>query len=185
MSAASGDSREGPDRPSAAEVRARLDYSDEQLLAECEVHIHRASGPGGQHRNKVSTAVRLRHRPTDFVVNATERRSQHENKANALKRLREAIAVGVRTGPAAAVVWPESVQIHSNRLKVNEKNPGYWHVLALALDELAAQEGQVSKAAARLDVSTSSYTKFLADHGGAWQEANRIRQSYGLQPLRR
>ncbi len=58
-----------------------------RLLAECEVTTFRASGPGGQHRNRRESAVRLRHRPTGVVVVATERRSQHQNKAVALERL--------------------------------------------------------------------------------------------------
>ena len=48
-----------------------------------------ASGPGGQHRNKTESGVRLVHRPTSVTVTATERRSQHENRSHALARLRE------------------------------------------------------------------------------------------------
>jgi hypothetical protein len=167
------------------ELRARLDFDDARLLAECDVHIHRASGPGGQHRNKVSTAIRLRHRPTGFSVNATERRSQHENKLRAVHRLREAIAIGIRVPPPDEIAWPESVQLHDQRLRVNPKNPAYWSVLALALDTLLASEGQVARAAARLGVSTSSFTRFLADHAQAWTEANNIRSAFGLGPLKR
>lgn len=176
-------SAENPIDP--AELRARLAYDDQRLLAECEIHLHRVGGPGGQHRNKVSSAVRLHHRPTGIVVGATERRSQHENRANALIRLREAIAVGIRRPPPVDWQWPESVQIRAGRLKVGAKNPAYWEVLALALDQLADCAGQVAKAAARLEVTTSSFTRFLADHPGAWQEANRIRAACGLGPLKR
>ncbi len=55
--------------------------TDEQLLAQCEVDTYRASGPGGQKRNKTSSAVRLRHLPSGLLVIAEESRSQHENKA--------------------------------------------------------------------------------------------------------
>jgi hypothetical protein len=165
-------------------LRQRLEYDDARLIAECEVHLHRVGGPGGQHRNKVASAVRLQHRPTGFVVTATERRSQHENRAHALQRLREAIAVGLRRTPPTEIAWPEGVQIHARRLKVSPKNPAYFQVLALALDALAASAGQVSKAAARLDVTTSSFTRFLADHPKAWAEANRIRAMFGLSPLK-
>lgn len=64
---------------------------DEALLAECEVETRKASGPGGQHRNKTESAVRLVHRPTGIVVQASERRSQGQNLAVALERLRSAL----------------------------------------------------------------------------------------------
>jgi protein subunit release factor B len=72
------------------------DRSDDEalrkLLAECDVETYRGSGPGGQHRNRRDSAVRLTHRPTGIVVTATERRSQHQNRAVALERLAAKLA---------------------------------------------------------------------------------------------
>lgn len=62
--------------------------SDEALLLECEEEFFIASGPGGQHRNKTETGVRLTHRPTGVTVTATERRSQLQNRGAALERLK-------------------------------------------------------------------------------------------------
>ena len=70
--------------------------SDEQLLAQCEVDTYRASGPGGQKRNKTSSAVRLRHLPSGLLVIAEESRSQHENRARALRWLRQALYLKLR-----------------------------------------------------------------------------------------
>src|SRR5947209_10242419 len=76
--------------------------SDAQLLDQCAVDTYRASGPGGQKRNKTSSAVRLRHAPSGLIVIAEESRSQHENKARALRRLRQAFYLRIREHLAEA-----------------------------------------------------------------------------------
>ena len=54
--------------------------STQQLLAECNVRTLRRAGPGGQHRNKVETAVSLRHLPSGVHAEASERRGQAQNQ---------------------------------------------------------------------------------------------------------
>lgn len=61
----------------------------ESLEADCEMEFFRAGGPGGQHRNKTESGVRLRHLPSGVVVTATERRSQARNRELAWERLIE------------------------------------------------------------------------------------------------
>ena len=63
--------------------------SDDDLLAECDVQVFHASGPGGQSVNTSDSAVRLRHRASGIVVVARRRRSQLLNKRDALRRLRD------------------------------------------------------------------------------------------------
>lgn len=60
-----------------------------KLLSDCTVNFYRASGPGGQHRNKTETAVRLLHRPTGISAVAADERSQTRNRAMALERLQD------------------------------------------------------------------------------------------------
>lgn len=59
------------------------------LERDSDVEYFIASGPGGQHRNKVETGVRLTHRPTGITVTATERRSQYANREVAFERMAE------------------------------------------------------------------------------------------------
>lgn len=56
-------------------------------IEECRVETFRASGPGGQHRNKVETAVRVVHPASGAVGTATDSRSQLQNKRQAFIRM--------------------------------------------------------------------------------------------------
>src|SRR5437762_7973753 len=107
--------------------------SDSQLLEQCEVDTYRASGPGGQKRNKTSSAVRIRHLPSGLIVIAEESRSQHENRGRALKRLRQALYLKLREAlPAeqlAAVQAREDYRAARNtggRLDLGRKDPRFW-----------------------------------------------------------
>src|SRR3982751_1444390 len=105
------------------------DLTDPQLLAQCEVDTYRASGPGGQKRNKTSSAVRLRHPPTGLLVIAEESRSQHENKAKALRRLRRALYLDLREpAPEAPGAPPDSAPARgaAGRLRLSARDSRFW-----------------------------------------------------------
>lgn len=80
-----------PDPSKRAAALRALALSDEALVAQSQEEFFVASGPGGQHRNKTSTGVRLTHPATGVTVTATERRSQAQNRSVAVLRLREAL----------------------------------------------------------------------------------------------
>lgn len=66
------------------------------LERDCTSEFFIASGPGGQHRNKVETGVRLVHRPSGITVTAAERRSQYANREMAFERMAERLQTAQR-----------------------------------------------------------------------------------------
>jgi protein subunit release factor B len=62
------------------------------LKSEVEITAFKSSGPGGQHKNKTESAIRIKHLPTGIMVVATESRSQIKNRELAWQRLIEKLA---------------------------------------------------------------------------------------------
>ena len=161
--------------------------TDDQLLAQCEVDTYRASGPGGQKRNKTSSAVRLRHPPSGLLVIAEESRSQHENKARALRRLRKALYLDLREPvPEAVVGHPDFALARGpdGRLHLSAKDHRFWPAAGVVLDVLAAREARVGDAAELLGTSTGNLIDFLQTDPKLWQVANQLRARFGQKPLR-
>jgi peptide chain release factor 2 len=100
-----------------------LPETDEDLLRECLMDTFRSSGPGGQHVNKTESAVRLTHLPSGVVVTSREARSQHQNKAHCLRKLREKI-LKLNHRPARRVPTrvPRSVKVRTLEEKARRSN---------------------------------------------------------------
>lgn len=78
----------------------------EALERDCDLDFFIASGPGGQHRNKVETGVRLTHRPSGTIVTATERRSQSANREAAFERMAARLKALQYVAPARKATRP-------------------------------------------------------------------------------
>ncbi len=164
--------------------------ADSELLAECETIRQRRSGPGGQHRNKVETAIRLTHKPTGLSAQASERRSQADNLKRALFRLRLELAINFRTEmPPATMIehWEHSElwkkRCRNGRISVNSAHNDFPALLAEALDCLAMCQWDHKKAAEQLGVSPSQLIKFLKKEKRAFTYLNRHRKETGLPSL--
>jgi len=158
----------------------------ERLLADCNVRRTRRSGPGGQHRNKVETAVIIEHLPTQISAEASERRSQEENRQEALFRLRLRLAVEVRSAVSIpfrpSLLW--SARCRQGKVPVNPRHEDFPALLAEALDVVASCEHDVKLAAASLACTPSQLTKLLQMEPRAIAAVNQAREQLGLHRLK-
>ncbi|KAK8568828.1 hypothetical protein V6N13_106713 [Hibiscus sabdariffa] len=172
-----------------------ITLKDEELMRQCEMTSFKASGPGGQHRNKRESAVRLKHLPTGIVAQAVEDRSQHMNRASALARLRTLIALKVRNPVSLDSYSPPSelLQIlpRSSTLRTSDSgpqigpnNPKFVLGMQALLDLIFAVQGSVSDAAKLLGMSTGALSRLILSDDSLWKAVNELRASKGLKPLK-
>jgi len=163
----------------------------EELLKECDVTRTRRSGPGGQHRNKVESAVVLTHRLTGTHAEASERRSQAENLTVALFRMRVQLALNVRS-PRSAGELPDpggptelwKSRCVNQKIHVNPEHEVFPTLLAEALDVLHAVDMEIKSAAEFLNCSSSQLIKFFQQDPRVLAEINQHRLRHGLHKLK-
>jgi hypothetical protein len=164
--------------------------SDDALVAQCEVDRYRASGPGGQHRNKTESAIRLRHVASGVQAIAEESRSQSENRVHAVRRLRAAIALHVRE-PVALDGWRPSPRLAAFAaagtapLGARTRLTGeFWAAIAELLDVFVAGGCEVGATAARLEISTGALSKLLTHEETIMRTVNDLRRAKQMRLLR-
>lgn len=171
----------------------RADYllaSDDALIAQCEVDRYRASGPGGQHRNKTESAVRLRHKLSGVTAIGEDSRSQSENKLHAVRRLRAAIALEVRepvqldgyvpSARLAAFVAAGTAPLGAKTRLTGE----YWAAIGELLDLVIAGQLEIGTTAQRLGITTGALSKLLLHDEQVGRALNDLRRAKGMRPLR-
>lgn len=179
---------------------------EETLLKQVVVTRGRSGGPGGQNRNKVETLIELTHSPSGVAAHAGERRTQSENRRVAVRRLRLALAVGVRVavgpGEVGSALWrsrrrgageetragsPPKSKWGAGGLGTITINPEHWDypaLLAEALDVIAACGWDHRKASLRLECSASQLVKLVRHHPPAMVMWNGERERVGLSSVK-
>jgi hypothetical protein len=163
-----------------------LMIADQKFLKQCDVDVYSASGPGGQKRNRTYSAVRLTHKPTGLAVVAEESRSQHENRARACRRLKIMIALRLRAQLTNGWNLPDALLPYFKPAvqRMNPKNECYALFCAAMLDLLHLQRGSLSDTARTLEISTGQCGKLFMIAKDILAEANAIRASFGVKPLK-
>ncbi|KAF7813345.1 peptide chain release factor 1 [Senna tora] len=172
-----------------------LELTDEELTRQCKMDTLKSSGPGGQHRNKRESAVRLKHLPTGIIAQASEDRSQHRNRASALTRLRALIALKVRNTVDLEAYSPpqELLQILPAKSsirgsdcgpQIGPKNPKFLLGMQALLDLIFAVEGSISEAAKFLGLTTGALSRLILSDDSLRMAVNELRASKGMKPLK-
>lgn len=156
-------------------------------MKQCTIGFGRDGGPGGQHRNKVDTAVRLVHEASGIEVRANQRRKQYENRKVATHRMREQLAILLRCrvpqrGFEPSEVWRQRRQ--GQKLPVNPRNSDYPALLAEAMDVIVARNFDVAGAAGMLGITMSQLARLLRHHKRAFGIVNEERIARGLPKLK-
>ncbi|MBR4833220.1 MAG: peptide chain release factor-like protein [Thermoguttaceae bacterium] len=192
---------------SPSSPRSPVYLEPKALERACRMERLRRSGPGGQNRNKVETAVRFRHPATGLVGEATERRYQGENRKIALERLRIEIALTVRNPvpsslrfPAdgslgalenlnaspnaarASLRWFERLQ--GGKIRVAPTNFDYAILVSEFFDVFEAKDENLPATAAALETTASQIVRFLSAVPKCLEELNRRRARLGLSRLK-
>ena len=105
---------------SSVQVSPELDDDIDIVIEDKDIHIdtYRASGAGGQHVNKTESAIRITHLPSGIVVQCQNDRSQHKNKATAMKMLKSKLyelerqkqQEGVATQEKSEIGWGHQIR---------------------------------------------------------------------------
>ncbi len=159
-------------------------WSEQHLVEACSSRRQRRSGPGGQHRNKVETAVVYEFADSAITGSASEQRSQEANRKVALFRLRVNLALQLRCQPRSecSALWRS--RLRQGRVQVNPGHADFPALLSEVLDHVLADQGDLQQSAETLLCTKTQLFKFLKLDPRAAKLVNDTRESCGMKKLR-
>ncbi len=152
----------------------------DRLEQDCRWTFGRASGPGGQHRNKVETAARIEHLPSGTRASATEERSQSKNRDVAMHRLRCQLAIEINSPDFHTGLWENYNR--QGKIRIATSNPDYPALLAETIGTIRQHLGDLKAASESLGTSATQLIKLLATYPPALDWLNRERVAAGMPP---
>ena len=155
--------------------------SDRDLLLECEITSSSSHGPGGQHRNKTESAIRLRHRPSGLFAQCEDHRERARNRDDAVRRLRIRLAIATRGVSDPAWLAP---YLKGRQVAAGANANDFPLLAALALDALTTAVGSLADAARSLGMSSTQFVKLITADKEVHQAGNKIRVELGLGAIR-
>ncbi|HJO92132.1 MAG TPA: peptide chain release factor-like protein [Victivallales bacterium] len=145
---------------------------DISFLKYCKVENYKSTGPGGQKKNKKSSAVRLTHLPTGLTVISDNYREQAVNKKIAVRKLKIKIAINI-LGP----------EIELDRTVVSSANDEYPLWIARVFDILKENRYDIREAARILKLTVSKLVKQIYKDKKIWDAINSNRVLNNTYPL--
>lgn len=181
----------------AADLSALIDallLSESDFANTLEQQRFTGSGPGGQKRNRVRTAVRLRHPESGLSAEGKSSRDSQRNLSAAVHTLRLLLALlaagrfaaELAAAPEETIVLLDGFRSRAPtfRMPINPQHADFPGQAFVALALLARHGADHSETARSLGLSPSSLVRFLKMNGSIWQAAQGLRQNYGRKPLR-
>jgi peptide chain release factor-like protein len=146
-----------------------LRQSNDKLLSECRIDVFKATGKGGQKKNKTSNAIRLT--LSHLIVTESKSRSKTENIKNALKKLRMAIATDFQDGSKTRGLpmdLPVELEPYFkiDQIQISPTNPVFPIFIAALFDCHIRHLGNWSEMAEELGFTSSQIRKFCEKTGG-------------------
>jgi hypothetical protein len=168
--------------PDLADYYRWLSLPPATLLADCRRTPFQASGPGGQKRNRVYSAVRLEHPPTGTRAESGAHREASRNVQDALHRLRLSLALAgaqrVALAPASDTTDPDPPPGYPVfRAKISPGHADFPAAVLRALSVFRAGGAEPRAAAEVLGISTSAFVRFLKLDKAVLAAANQARRT--------